>query len=78
MPKNIPILRVSSMSGRDILDALIRRGIIDYYPNFDLSGVKLTLSIKKGKRRILRNVRPSVFKYVTRCTCCGPELVFII
>lgn len=66
------------MSAWDIRDALIRRGIIDYSPDFDLSGVKLTLSIKKGKRRILRNVRPSVFKYVTRCTCCGPFLAFEI
>lgn len=77
MPKKLPIIRVPSMSGRDIRDALISRGIIDY-SHFDLSGVKLTLSIKKGKRRILRSVRPSVFKYVTRCTCCGPELVFIV
>lgn len=76
MPTKLPIIRVPSMSPWDIRDALIRRGIIDYSPNFDMSGVKLTLSIKKGKRRILRNVRPSVFKYVTRCTCCGPYLVF--
>lgn len=77
MPTKLPIIRVDSMSPYDIRDALIKRGIIDYFP-FDMSGIKLTLSIKKGKRRILRSVRPLVFKYETYCPCCGPELVFIV
>jgi hypothetical protein len=75
MPTKLPIIRVDSMNPYDIRDALIRRGIAEY-SNFDMSGVKLTLSIKKGKRRILRSVRPSLFKFVTRCTCCGPYLAF--
>jgi hypothetical protein len=76
MLTKLPIIRVASMNPADIRDALIRRGIVDYSYNFDMSGVKLTLSIKKGKRRILRSVRPSLFKFVTRCTCCGPYLAF--
>ena len=77
MPTKLPILRVDSMGAYDIRDALIKRGIIDY-SHFDLSGVKLTLSIKKGKRRILRSVRPLIFMYETLCPCCGPELIFIV
>ena len=66
------------MSAWDIREALIRKGIADFSPCFDMSGVKLTLSIKKGKRRILRSIRPLVFNFQTSCPCCGPELVFII
>ena len=77
--KKIPVIKLQAFVRVPGLSAAndIRYALTKRFTNVpeDLSGIRFRLSLKEGKNRKLRSFRFKEFKFVTRCECCGPELM---
>ena len=80
MKHKFPIVKTSLSSdflgyslAYEVFESLYSKG---YIRDVIVRDIKVRVSFKDGKRRKLKNVKFLELGYVTRCSCCGPELLY--